>query len=517
MTSGIHHITAITRKVQANVDFYAGFLGLRLVKQTGGFEDARQLHLLYGDAEGSPGSLVTFLVWEDGARGRVGHGQASEIALAIAPSSIGFWLTRALAFNLRPEGPTRFLDEPVLRLRDPDGIVVKLVGCDLQPARPWQAPDIPAEHAVAGLRGATLLTETPRETAAFLQSHFGFRPQPADAQDAALRLVSDAGDAIDIVNAHGFWEQAPGAGTIDHIALRAPDLAHVKAVETGLRREADTVTTLHDRRYFTSLYVREPGGVLLELATDGPGFTIDEPVERLGETLFTPPGAEDDTRLTLPQFARPGEPRMRYQELPFIHRFHIPDDADDSAIVLLHGTGGDEADLFPLAHRIAPRARLLGVRGRSNEEGVQRWFRRTSPMTFDQDDIRAEAEAFAAFIDGANAAYNIDPARTVYLGYSNGANLLGALLSLHPHKVRRAVLLRGIAVLEDTPAADLSDTAVLLVTGRRDPYARLAPALEAALRAGGADLDARVIDAGHELSGTDLDITRGWLDPTATA
>ena len=202
---------------------------------------------------------------------------------------------------------------------------------------------------------------------------------------------------------------------------------------------------------------------------------------------------------------------MRYHDLPFIHRFHIPDDADDTTIVLLHGTGGDEADLFPLAHRIAPRARLLGVRGRSHEEGVQRWFRRTSATTFDQTDLRAEAEAFAEFTEAANAAYGLDPARTVYLGYSNGANLLGALLSVRPHTVRRAILLRGIAVLNDPPAADLSDAAVLLVTGSRDPYGRLAPALEEALRAGKADLDAHSIDAGHELSGIDIELSRAWL------
>lgn len=511
MSNGIHHITAIARKVQANVDFYAGFLGLRLVKQTGGFEDARQLHLLYGDATGSPGSLLTFLIWEDGAGGRVGHGQASEIALAVAPSSIGFWLTRAMDYNLRPEGPTRVFDEPVLRLRDPDGIVIKLVGTHMPSPDPWHTQDIPPEHAVTRVRGATLLSAMPQDTALFLQSHFGYTPGPVDADSRALRLLSGSGDAIDIVNAHGFWEQAPGTGTIDHIAFRAPDVAHVEEMEAVLRRDAGTVTNLHDRRYFTSLYVREPAGVLLELATDGPGLAIDEPRDKLGEILFTPPGAEDDVRLTLPQFARPGEPRMRYQELPFIHRFHAPEDADDTTIVLLHGTGGDEADLFPLARRVAPRARLLGVRGRSHEEGVQRWFRRTSPTTFDQADIRKEAEAFAAFIEGAGAAYGLDAARTTFLGYSNGANLLGALLSLHPHTVHRAILLRGIAVLDEAPAADLSDVAVLLVTGQRDPYGLMVPALETTLRSGNANLDARVIDAGHELSGIDIDIAQEWL------
>lgn len=135
MPSGIHHVTGITRWVQANVDFYAGFLGLRLVKRTGGFEDAGQLHLFYGDALGSPGSLVTFLVWEDGARGRVGHGQVAEIALAVPPDSIGDWLTRAMAARVPVEGPLREQGETVLRLKDPDGITVKLVARRCRPPR----------------------------------------------------------------------------------------------------------------------------------------------------------------------------------------------------------------------------------------------------------------------------------------------------------------------------------------------------------------------------------------------
>lgn len=199
------------------------------------------------------------------------------------------------------------------------------------------------------------------------------------------------------------------------------------------------------------------------------------------------------------------------RDLPFVHRLHRPDDPDGSFLVLLHGTGGSEDDLMPLAARLNPRATLLGVRGRSTAEGVTRWFRRFDAMTYDQDDIRAEAAAFAGFVGAAAQEYALDPSRMIYLGYSNGANLLGAILRLHPGTIERAILLRGIEVLEDPPAADLSDARVLLLTGAHDPYARLAPALEASLRAGGADLDARVIAAGHELSPEDLAIAEGWM------
>ncbi len=143
MQGGLHHLTLITRKVQANVDFYAGFLGLRLVKRSAGFEDSAQLHLFYGDRLGSPGSLVSFLVWEDGAPGRVGEGQAGEIAFAIRPEAIGHWLTRALRFHVQATGPTQEFGEPVLRLKDPDGVIVKLVGTQaLSATAPYAVADI---------------------------------------------------------------------------------------------------------------------------------------------------------------------------------------------------------------------------------------------------------------------------------------------------------------------------------------------------------------------------------------
>lgn len=512
MTTGIHHITLITRKVQANVDFYVGFLGLRLVKRTGGYEDATQLHLFYGDRIGSPGSLITFLVWEDGAQGRAGHGQVSDIALAIDPASLGFWLERALRFHVAASGPTTEFGETVLRLRDPDGVTVKLVGAPLPANDRWATPDISAEHAIRRIRGATILSEAPDETAAFVTRHFGWRH--AAREGAVERLVSQAGDVIDIRDAHGFWPGQPGTGVADHVALRSPDVARLRQVEQGLARLNSSPTNVHDRNYFTSLYVREPAGTLLELATDGPGFTVDEPVESLGERLFVPPQDRErarDLETMLPQFSSPGEARVIYRDLAFIHRFSTPAAPDGSTIVLLHGTGGNEADLMPLARRIAPEATLLGVRGRSTEEGVLRWFRRLSPTSFDQADIRFEAEAFAAFIDEAVKAYGLAADKLTFLGYSNGANLLAAMMLLYPGKVTRAILLRPAMVLEEVPRTDLQPLRMLMISGRADPYRALAPALEQALRDSGADLDARIIEAGHELADEDRELATAWL------
>jgi len=514
MTSGIHHITGITRKIQANVDFYAGFLGLRLVKRTAGYEDADQLHLFYGDATASPGSLVTFLAWEDGSPGRVGLGQPSEIAFAIRSEAIGFWLTRALTENIAMTGPAQEFGEPVLRLKDPDGIIVKLVGeAGVEGPAPHVTKDIAAGDAIQRIRGATILSERPAETAAFIGGHFGFR-RAAEA-DGIVRLAGDAGDVLDIRDASGFWTSAPGTGTIDHVALRAPDRAAVEAAAGRLAAEDAGDTNMHDRTYFYSLYVREPGGSLVEYATDAPGMTVDEPLETLGARLFVPRhfrADPDDVRARLPQFSLPGEERMSERDLPFIHRVHRPENPDGTAVVLLHGTGGNETSLLPFGARLAPNAVLLSPRGRSMDEGYPRFFRRLTAVTFDQKELASEAEAFAAFMEGANAAYGLDPEKTLFVGYSNGANMIGAVMLLHPGVIRNAVLLRGMNVLETVPAADLSGANVLMVSGEADPYGRYAGDLEAHLAAAGATVEHKLLAAGHDIGIADLDLAKAYKE-----
>jgi phospholipase/carboxylesterase len=492
--SGIHHVTLIARRVQANVDFYVAFLGLRLVKRIGGFED------------GTPGSLVTFLVWEDGAPGRVGTGQVSEIALAVPQSSIGEWMTRALSQGVPVEGPVREFGEPVLRLKDPDGMIVKLVGADIASASHR------GHDAVAGgrLRAVTILTDKPEEAMSFLE-RFGYGGRRNEG--AITRMFSDT-DAVDVRDASGYVAGLPGTGTVDHAAFRATDVDAVKKAEAEFSRLNSSPTNFHDRKYFTSLYVREPGGTLFELATEGPGFTTDEQPERLGETLFIPPGASDrtdDLKVMLPQFAMPGKPRMPRRELPFVHRLYVPEKPDESTIVLLHGTGGSEADLMPVAHRIAPQATLLGLRGRSHEEGVARWFRRLATTGFDQDDIKTEAEAFEAFVEGAISGYGLDRTRMTFLGYSNGANFIAAVMGLRHKTVRRAILLRSTPVLEAPPAVDLTGAKVLMLSGAHDPFGRNASVLQDWFRYSSAALDAHTFDAGHELVAMDTAFSREWL------
>ncbi|WP_445678742.1 VOC family protein [Radicibacter daui] len=517
MTSGIHHITLVTRKVQANVDFYVGFLGLRLVKRTGGFEDAEQLHLFYGDSIGSPGSLITFLVWEDGAPGRVGLGQVAEIAFAVEPDSIGFWLTRALSFGLKVSGPAQEFGEPVLRLSDPDGVIVKLVGSPLEAGAPLpQARGVEPRDAIRRIRGASLLSAVPEQTSAFLQRYFGYRP--LIRAGTTERLVSDSGDVIDVREATGFWPGIPGTGIADHVALRAKDEDELKAVEARLQQLNSGPVTVHDRKYFASLYVREPGETLIEMATDGPGMLVDEPLESLGSALLVPSADAayaEDVRLRLPQFSLPDEDRVRYLDLPFVHRFHTPVEPDGNVIILLHGSGGNEADLMPFAARLAPHATLLGVRGRSTEEGNLRWFRRLAGGGFDQQDIRSEAAAFAAFIEELVAGYRLAPEKLSFIGYSNGANFLAAAMMLHPPLASRCLLLRPVSVLENPPQADLTGSRIVILDGRDDPYRQQHPSPADALRARCADVTSHMVHAGHELSPDDSavarNLTTGWF------
>ncbi|KAA3514661.1 VOC family protein [Agrobacterium rosae] len=520
MTSalGIHHITMITRKVQANVDFYVGFLGLRLVKRTAGFEDAMQLHLLYGDHAASPGSLLTFLVWEDGAQGRVGYGQTLEVSLAIDPASIGFWLTRGLSAGIRTEGPMEEFGEPVIRLKDPDGIILKLVGTHAFPeATPHEAPGIPLEHAIRRIRGATMLSEVPEETENFLAKHFGYIS--VSQHGSIRRTVSASGDIIDVRDATGFWSSAPGTGTVDHIAFRAADMDDLNETLQGLKSLNSSPTNAHDRKYFHSLYVREPGDVLIEMATDGPGMTVDEPFETMGEQLFIPPlfmRDEEDVRVALPQFSLPGEERVIYRDLPFVHRFYTPKEPDGSTIILLHGSGGSETSLMALAHTANPHATLLGVRGRSTEEGIARWFRRFADSTFDQKDIVSEAEAFAVFMERAMQAYGIDKSKLSFIGHSNGANFLAAFFALHPQFAADALLLRPMPVLDHWPETDLSATRLTLAAGETDRYRDKVEALKQHLIGAGAEAEVALVPHGHELGLDDVELAKRWANALPT-
>lgn len=206
------------------------------------------------------------------------------------------------------------------------------------------------------------------------------------------------------------------------------------------------------------------------------------------------------------------------RDLSFSYRLHVPQNAGGKTLVLLHGSAADETTLMPLGMSVAPRARLVAVRGRIVQDGDLRWFRRITPTQFDQASIRAEADAFAHFIGELTALHGLDPTRVIFIGYSNGANLVSSTMLLHPGAIERAVLLRAMPVLDDVPPADLSAARVLTIAGANDvAYAPFAPALVKLLRRHRAHVDAHTIPAGHEFGAEDGDIVSDWLDERRAA
>lgn len=293
--NGIHHVTAIAGPARRNLDFYGRVLSLRLVKKTVNFDDPGTWHLYYGDAAGRPGTILTFFPWEHAAPGRLGIGETQETMFRVPEGAIGYWAHRLVAHGVPHDAPVKRFGETVLAFRDPDGMRLALVGLPGIEAEPaWDGGEVPAEHAIRGFHGVSLLLGEAAPTAAILSDVFGLAE--SGREDSLIRHKAEGtalGGIIDLRVAGGFLPARQGAGSVHHIAFRAADDA---AQEGMVRRLAENhgirTTEQRDRNYFRSVYFREPGRVLFEIATDVPGFAVDEPVDSLGQALKLPAGLE---------------------------------------------------------------------------------------------------------------------------------------------------------------------------------------------------------------------------------
>ncbi|HEY8486001.1 MAG TPA: ring-cleaving dioxygenase [Limnochordales bacterium] len=293
---GIHHVTAIAGDPQQNLGFYAGVLGMRLVKRSVNQDDPFTYHLFFADADGHPGTDLTFFPSPALPPGAPGVGQIVEVALAVPPGSLPFWQERLQRASVELAGPQSRFGEAALAFRDPHGLPVCLVESESalrRPFTPWQRGPVPAERQVRGLHSVRLWVRRLAPSVELLQHALGFRP--AGEEDGWHRLAVEDGGSGCLVDlkelpAHrpGWW----GAGSIHHVAWRVADEAEQQAVRAQAEQAGCRPTPVVDRFWFRSVYFREPGGVLYELATDGPGFATDEPVERLGERLVLPPWLE---------------------------------------------------------------------------------------------------------------------------------------------------------------------------------------------------------------------------------
>lgn len=290
---GLHHVTAIASDPQRNLDFYCEVLGLRFVKRTVNFDDPSTYHFYFGDDIGSPGTILTFFAWPQASKGRVGAGETSAVAFSVPASSLAFWEQRILAAGSPIEHVGERFGSPVLSLGDPDGMRVELVGSDSPlPRNAPRTGNIPAEHAIRGFDGVTLC-EAGFELTAQVLDRMGFVRSGQEGNRIRFASVATApGRHIDILVQPQRVYGHMGAGTVHHIAFRAPsDDAQLEWREV-LSKVPLNVTPVLDRTYFHSIYFRESGGVLFEIATDPPGFLLDEPVEHLGESLKLPPWLE---------------------------------------------------------------------------------------------------------------------------------------------------------------------------------------------------------------------------------
>lgn len=293
---GIHHVTAMTGSAQENLDFYTTVLGMRLVKKSVNQDSPGTYHLFFADADGTPGTDLTFFPWDDSPRAQSGIGVAMEVALAVPAGSMAYWHSRLAKQGVQLDGDERRRGERALLFRDPFGQSIALVGIsDAREFAAWSNSPVAAEHQIRGLHSVRLWERDLALTSDFLTSVLGFHSM--GEQDSWHRFgVGDgaSGKHIDIREIPGGQRGHWGVGGIHHIAWRVKDDADELTVRARVENAHRRPTEVIDRFWFHSVYFLEPGGVLFELATDGPGFAIDESVETLGEHLVLPPWLEPE-------------------------------------------------------------------------------------------------------------------------------------------------------------------------------------------------------------------------------
>lgn len=300
-TAGIHHITAIVGHPQENADFYSSILGLRLVKKTVNFDDPQTYHLYFGNGNAEPGTIITFFPWTSGAQGQIGGGQVGVTSFAVPPESLSFWENRLTEKGIVVHKTTRF-NETVLQFEDVHGLQLELVEREAGSQNTWSSDGLSPKVAIKGFAGAVLFSTNPEATIETLTGTMGLNQ--LSEEDNVVRLTTEgpSGHTIDIpLEAYSLGDM--GIGTVHHIAWRASDETDHLEWKKHVREKGYQVTEVKDRNYFKALYFRDYGKLLFEIASDTPGFTADEPLDSLGESLKLPEQYEkhrDELKRVLP-------------------------------------------------------------------------------------------------------------------------------------------------------------------------------------------------------------------------
>ncbi len=288
LITGIHHITAIAGDAQPNIDFYCGILGLRLVKKTVNFDAPEVYHFYYGDETGTPGSILTFFPYGGLVRGRHGKGMLNTTTFSLSDSSLNFWLSRLKRFGVNVKGPEERFEETVIYFEDHDGLGLELVFTNRDQRAGFTYGHIPAEHAIKGFYSGELWEEGYERTAGLLTEQMDHQLIGEKGNRFRFAANDSPGNYIDILCNPESLKGLGGAGTVHHIAFATPDAESQLEVRKKISQRMLNPTPVLDRNYFTSIYFREPGGVLFEVATSGPGFLVDEKEEELGQSLKLP-------------------------------------------------------------------------------------------------------------------------------------------------------------------------------------------------------------------------------------
>jgi glyoxalase family protein len=533
---GLHHVTAIASDPQANLDFYTEGLGLRFVKRPVNFDDPGTYHFYFGDDAGSPGTILTFFPWPHATRGSAGAGEVTHTAFSIPATSLAYWEQRLVDLHIPFTRSPRRFDEEVLTLADPDGMKIELVApAEASAAHPPRFSDVPAEHAIRGFHGVTMLQLDATETSATL-AFMGF--QQIAAEGNRLRFASPAdptalGNHIDILVDPQANFGRSGAGSVHHIAFRAAN------DESQLDWRAEitshlSATEVLDREYFHSIYFREPGGVLFELATDNPGFAIDEPIESLGERLCLPPWfesrrAELEQRLAPLSLHKPSAPAPAVaapQPSPSaqdLYRAGAPLDKASAAVILLHGRGGAARDILTLSRALAPANSPIAFL--APQAANSAWY----PNSF-----LAERETNQPFLDSALArvqsiidlvlAANIPFDRIILAGFSQGACLATEFIATHPARYAGLIAWTGgligppdskLSGSDPAAAGSLAGTPALFASSDPDqwvPWPRVEESAKIFTSLGANVTLRRYPDKPHSVSGEEIELGRKLIE-----
>ncbi|GMQ26151.1 ring-cleaving dioxygenase [Algoriphagus sp. oki45] len=290
--TGIHHITAIAGDAQKNIDFYTGILGLRLVKKTINFDAPDVYHFYFGDELGRPGTVFTTFPFQGARRGTKGTGELTYTAFSIGKDSLEFWIERLKRFGVPVSDVLTRFEDKLIRFEDHDGMGIELIANNQDDRAGWTYGQIPAEHAVKGFYGATLNLRAKELTEQLLTRHMDYKFIGQEGDRYRFGTEGKPGDIVDILIDKSGNRGMQSAGTVHHIAFRTANTQSQLAIQEILMQNGYQVTEVRDRNYFKSIYFREPGGVLFEIATDEPGFAIDEEEAHLGELLKLPEWAE---------------------------------------------------------------------------------------------------------------------------------------------------------------------------------------------------------------------------------